>query len=83
MAYDLSIVQSTPYAVVVSVEDGGAWQRDVEFVCVTPNQTQAGSRDVEDRTPWEGEGEKGGAWRAGPGVLGVAGAAVVGVLVFL
>jgi len=70
VVYDLSIVQSTPYAVVVSIEEepSGRRQRDVEFVCLTPNVTRLGSTGVGDQTPWKGRCEKeSGAYRAVPG----------------
>lgn len=82
MAYDLLTIQSAAYAVVVSTEDEDeGCNLDVQFVCVTPNQTQPGSRVAENKTPWEDEGTS-GAWRAAPG-LGVVITAVMGVLLVL
>lgn len=49
MAYDLHVRQSTPFAVVASFDSGSDdgqpnFEEDVQFVCVTPRNTQPGSR---------------------------------------
>lgn len=63
MAYDLNLVQPVPFAIVAlfasRVDNGGErdshyFDKEIQFVCVTPNNTQPGSRGVpENKTPWE------------------------------
>jgi hypothetical protein len=82
-AYDLLTVQSIAFAVVASrVLEGGQVQTDAQLVCVTPNNTQAGSRVVENKTPWEDKESSGAsvAWGAGQGVSAVVAGVVVALL---
>lgn len=52
-AYNYTAVQAMAFAVVSSRQvEGGLMVQDVQLVCVTPNNTQPGSRVVEDKTPW-------------------------------
>lgn len=48
--YDLYAQQVVPFAVVTSLE--GNQNNAVQFVCVTPNNTQAGSLRPAER-PWQ------------------------------
>jgi hypothetical protein len=68
MAYDLNLVQPVPFAIVATfaseVRGGGGVYSDkeIQFVCVTPNNTQPGSRTPENKTPWEDK-SAGVRWR--------------------
>lgn len=59
MAYDLNLVQPVPFAIVATfaseVHGGGGvyLDKEIQFVCVTPNNTQPGSRVPGNKTPWE------------------------------
>ena len=82
-AYDLLTVQSIAFAVVWSrVLEGNQVQTDAQLVCVTPNNTQAGSRVVENKTPWEDRDSLAAsvAWGAGQGVSAVVAGVVVALL---
>jgi hypothetical protein len=82
-AYDLLTVQSIAFAVVWSrVLEGNQVQTDAQLVCVTPNNTQAGSRVVENKTPWEDKKSLGVsvAWGAGQDVSAVVAGVVVALL---
>lgn len=81
MAYDLHVVQSTPFAVVAAFKSDGHIEKDVQFACVTPNNTQPGSRVVENKTPWKTSNASVG-WRAAPGLIVVM-AGVVSLLLAL
>lgn len=77
--YDLIVNQAIPFAVSASFlvwenDDASVWQSEVQLVCVTPNNTQQGSRVPENRTPWSSAA--GASWRsAGDLSLVVAGMA--------
>ncbi|KAF3004967.1 hypothetical protein E8E13_008009 [Curvularia kusanoi] len=52
-AYNYTAAQAMAFAVVSSRQvEGGLMVQDVQLVCVTPNNTQPGSRVIEDKTPW-------------------------------
>ena len=83
-AYDLLTLQSIAFAVVSSrVLEGDRVQTDAQLVCVTPNNTQLGSRSVRDKAPWEDEDKDSSAtsvtWGAGSGLTAV----VAGVIIAL
>ena len=82
-AYDLLTVQSIAFAVVWSrVLEGNQVQTDAQLVCVTPNNTQAGSRVVENKTPWEDKDSSGAsvAWGAEQGASAVVAGLAVALL---
>ncbi|XPS68479.1 hypothetical protein M3J09_000766 [Ascochyta lentis] len=81
MAYDLLVVQPVPFALVATFASdvsgsSNLIERDVQFVCVTPNNTQPGSRVPENRTPWDSAAVR---WRAG----GMWSIAVASTLAFI
>jgi hypothetical protein len=81
-AYNLLTVQSITFAVVSSrVLEGGQVQTDAQLVCVTPNNTQSGSRVVENKMPWEDEESSGVSVVSGAGKR--VSAVVAGVAVAL
>jgi hypothetical protein len=53
LAYNLSVTQSTTFAVVAAFQADNIVQKDVSFVCITPNNTQPGSSLPENNTPWK------------------------------
>ena len=84
-AYDLLTVQSLAFAVVSSrVVEGNRVQTDAQLVCVTPNNTQPGSRVVENKTPWEDKDSSAAsvAWGAGSGLSAVVAGVVVALFAF-
>jgi hypothetical protein len=67
MAYNLSVTQSTTFAIVAAFEADNVVQKDVSFVCVTPNNTQSGSFLPENKTPWK-TSDAATIWKAAGGL---------------
>ena len=83
--YNLQVNQAVPFAAVAafpaSESNGGSvWQPEVQIVCVTPNNTQQGSRVPESRTPWTSDA--GAKWRPVEG-LSMIFTGVVGLILAL
>lgn len=81
MAYNLTVTQTTTFAVVAAFEAGNIQQKDVSFVCVTPNNTKSGSSLPENKTPWK-TSDVGAIWRVAGG-LGVWTASVAALMLAL
>jgi hypothetical protein len=77
-AYDLSVNQVVPFAVVAHLtdEESNVVHTEIQFVCVTPNITQEGSRVPEDNTPWKSAGA---SWKCASG-LAITMAGLVGAV---
>jgi hypothetical protein len=74
-----------PFAAVAAFPDsesngGSVWQSEVQIVCVTPNNTQEGSRVPESRAPWTSDA--GAKWRPVES-LSITLAGVVGLMLAL
>lgn len=63
LAYNLSVTQSATFAVVAVFQADNIVQKDVSFVCVTPNNTQPDSSLPENKTPWK-TSDAGAIWTA-------------------
>ena len=89
--YDLMVNQPVPFAVYGAFDDYDSKITfgDTKFICVTPNNTQPGSRVPESRTPWKTSDETsdktsdvGARWRPARG-LNIVVAGVVGLMLTL
>jgi hypothetical protein len=81
LAYNLSVTQSTTFAVVATFQADNTVQKDVSFVCITPNNTQSGSSLPGNKTPWK-TSDASATWKAAWG-LSVWTAFAIGLMLVL